>query len=519
MHALGYSIVQLAIKRGLLPAYNLAAATRSPAAIERQLLAATLASAQSERPAGAVQLQQTDPEDFLRFVRSCKSGLLYPDLRSLRLSRRRRKAARRAEPPPDRPHYVDLYRRFEAIREAEQLLTFDDMLMMGWETLARHDDLLEMVQRRYRTVLVDEFQDANRAQAEILDLITESHRNYMVIGDDDQTIYEWRGADPSYLRRFKRRYRRAATYFMTENFRGQASQIVLADQLMQHEPQRQRKIMQLVRGFGGETGLDIHENEIEMARAIARQISLLRDDGIALGDMAILLRINGQAALLVDMLRSVGIATSMVVDETVDEVGSRNSGTVRRTPTDRVTITTIHRAKGLEWPILFVPGCNAGLIPLSKSQNESEERRLLYVAVTRASERLYLHATSDKPLSAFLEQSDCRTILDATAAVEHALSLNPNKWTLDDFVAVGINVKRLYLADYFVERWRAPAARRRAVAEAILRFYATLRGQGLFRKLGLKRGDVEMWRHVAGRPVTESPLERPDIDAAIRRLL
>jgi DNA helicase-2/ATP-dependent DNA helicase PcrA len=114
--------------------------------------------------------------------------------------------------------------------------------------------VLETIQRRYRSVLVDEYQDVNRAQAEILDLITEPQRNYMVIGDDDQTIYEWRGADPSHLHTFKRRYRRAATYFMTENFRSRASQIVLANQIMEHEPQRQRKLMQVVRGFGGETG-------------------------------------------------------------------------------------------------------------------------------------------------------------------------------------------------------------------------------------------------------------------------
>jgi hypothetical protein len=134
---LGYSIVQLAIKRGYLPVYNLPATTRNPAAIERRLLEATLASARSERLAYAEQLQQTEPEDFLNFVRSCKGGLCYPDLRSLRLPRRRRRSARRVVPPPGQDHYIDLYRRFETIRQAEGLLTFDDMLMTGWEVLAR----------------------------------------------------------------------------------------------------------------------------------------------------------------------------------------------------------------------------------------------------------------------------------------------------------------------------------------------------------------------------------------------
>ena len=514
LHAVGYSIVQLAVKRGYLPDLNLGAVTRNPAAIERRLLEATLASARAERLAYASQLEAIDGEDFLDFVRTCKGGLCFPDLRALRLPRRRRSAAQRVEAPAGKDYYLDLYRRFEAIRQAERLLTFDDMLMTGWEMLARHGDLLETVQRRYQSVLVDEYQDVNRAQAEILDLITEPHRNYMVIGDDDQTIYEWRGANPSHLRRFRQRYRRTATYYMTENFRGLASQIVLANQIMQHDDQRQRKIMQVVRGFGGETRLERTENEIEMARAVALQIRRLSSDGVPLSDMAILLRVNAQAAMLSDVLSMVGIDSGVAADEP----STGNFEATRRNKAPRVTITTIHRAKGLEWPVVFVPGCNAGLIPLAKSPNLAEERRLLYVAVTRASERLFLYATNDRPLSPFLEQASCPTILDAAAAIEQALSLHPEKWTLDDFVAVGINAKRLYVTDYFVAHWRAPANRRRLIAEAVLRFYATLRRRNLFRSLGLKREDTALWQRVAGRPVDETPLDRSDIDAALHRL-
>lgn len=514
LHAVGYSIVQLAIKRGYLPDANLSAAARNPAAIERRLLEATLASARAERLPYVSQMEAIDGEDFLNFVRICKGGLCFPDLRSLRLSRRRRRVAQRAEAPAGKAYYLDLYRRYEMIRQAERLLTFDDMLMTGWEMLARHEDLLATVQRRYQSVLVDEYQDVNRAQAEMLDLITESHRNYMVIGDDDQTIYEWRGANPSHLRRFQQRYRRAATYFMTENFRGRASQIVLANQIMQHDDQRRRKIMQVVRGFGGESRLERYENEIEVARAVANRIRSLRGEAVPLSDMAILLRVNAQAALISDMLGMAGIDSRLVEDEPA----AGSAGATGRAHGDRVTITTIHRAKGLEWPVVFVPGCNAGLIPLAKSGNLSEERRLLYVAVTRAGERLFLYATNDRPLSPFLEQISCSTVLDATAAIEQALSLRPDKWALDDFVAVGINAKRLYLTGYFVDHWRAPAARRRLIAEAVLRFYATLRRQNLFRKLGLKREDTALWQRIAGRAVDETPLDRPDIDAALHRL-
>ena len=156
--------------------------------------------------------------------------------------------------------------------------------------------------------------------------------------------------------------------------------------------------------------------------------------------------------------------------------------------------------------LLVLPACDDAAVPSGSVTLTPDERELL----ERFAE-VYLptDGTSLKP----------RAEVPVVDNIEHALSLNPNKWALDDFVAVGVNVKRLYLADYIVDRWRAPAARRRAIAAAILRFYATLRRHGFFRKLGLKREDVEMWRYVAGRPVTESPLERPEIDAALHRLL
>ncbi|MEZ4609855.1 MAG: UvrD-helicase domain-containing protein [Caldilineaceae bacterium] len=78
--------------------------------------------------------------------------------------------------------------RFEQEWLARGLLTFDDMLATGWLMLAQHADILAAMQQRYECVLVDEFQDVNRAQAEILTCSPAPHRNYMAIGDDDQTI-------------------------------------------------------------------------------------------------------------------------------------------------------------------------------------------------------------------------------------------------------------------------------------------------------------------------------------------
>src|SRR4029079_17312422 len=95
---------------------------------------------------------------------------------------------------------------YEAVRRQEGLLTFDDMLMTGWEGLVRHETILAGLRRQVHCLLVDEYQDINLAQAEVLDLISFPQRHYMAIGDDDQTIYEWRGANPRFILEFEQRY-------------------------------------------------------------------------------------------------------------------------------------------------------------------------------------------------------------------------------------------------------------------------------------------------------------------------
>src|SRR5690606_34177688 len=122
----------------------------------------------------------------------------------------------------DLPYYLDLFGIFESLRQASGLITFDDMLLSAWESLHCFPDLLRRFQARWDCLLVDEFQDVNAVQHELLDLLSAQHRNYMAIGDDDQTIYEWRGASPRFILDFPRRYA-ASKYLLRDNFRSRAS--------------------------------------------------------------------------------------------------------------------------------------------------------------------------------------------------------------------------------------------------------------------------------------------------------
>ena len=508
LHALGYSIVRMAQARGHLSRLRADSLDKVHAA-ERQLLHATVDGAHAARVGYAPQLAALDGDDFLAYVRRQKAMLCFPDPRTLGLPRRLRRVAQRAQAPRGRAWYADLYARFEQERLARGLLTFDDMLATGWLMLAQHADILAAMQQRYDCVLVDEFQDVNRAQAELLDLLTAPHRNYMAIGDDDQTIYTWRGASPFFIRSFQKRYR-ATVYFMTDNFRSRAVHLALANQVIRHDDRRQEKYLQLTQGFGGTTVLETFVDDAAMAQAAAQAMARHHRDGIAWDEMAVLVRVYQQTSAVEAALSAAGIPHRVVG---LDENSARDLHGA-----GGVIITSIYRAKGLEWQVVFVPGCNDGLLPYKLAAAPDEERRLLYVAMTRARTHLHLYARQDVRRSPLLDAAAPDAVLGAVAEVEAALLRDPSTWSLADFLAVAVNAKRLYLHEYFLHWWPAGDAERIAVAGAVLRFYATLRQARMLRRLAVGREDIALWRAVAGRTLDESPLTDLRIRAGLQKL-
>lgn len=188
LHALGYRIVRKAASEGLL---KLSEAREEGS--EQALLQRTLRRARELRLPWVPELENLEAEDFLSYVGACKGNLQYADLEGAGLPPAALRVASQAQAPKELEWYLELYKLMEQVRREEGLLTFDDMLMTGWEVLVRYPGILQTVQKAFQAVLVDEFQDVNLAQSEMLDLITQPHRNYMAVGDDDQTIYEWRG--------------------------------------------------------------------------------------------------------------------------------------------------------------------------------------------------------------------------------------------------------------------------------------------------------------------------------------
>lgn len=677
LHSLGGAIITRAQQRGYLPYLKANAFERIEGANDT-ILNKALAVARSRKVTYVEELNHFDRQRFVTTLGIWKGQLAYADLSQVALPVAAHSIACQAVAPMKLDWYLDLYRLYEEVRHADGLLTFDDQLMTSWELLVRYPDLLRETQQRYHCVLVDEFQDVNLAQSELLDLITAPHHNYMAIGDDDQTIYEWRGADADFILNFDQRYR-AQVYFMTENFRCTAGQVVLANGVIRHNQQRREKHLQLTQGFGGVTQFQRHANADQMGRTIAGQIQAMHAEGYRLDQIAVLVRVYAQtppveqalmavnlsylvegdvpfyqrsevqtlidycrlafleklllarAALgpeqrqqlenswrqiywqpkryisrdlsqkiiayvlatgtpLTDALRLLASEAKPKVAERMDDLaeellwligalpggarahqpaaqvlteleqrlgyrrfleeesGFAESGVARsdtvaafleyargkgnlitflqavrelvlrgerikqKDGKDKIVITTIFRAKGREWPVVIVPHCNEGFFPYKAADNLEEERRLLYVALTRSRHNLYLHALQEVALSPFLEEAHYKERLLAVRRITETILKPPATWATPDLLAMAGDAHQLQLLSYFQHWVDWPKEQQQAVATLLLRFFRTVADRKLFAKLNLSPDFADPWRALVTNKTPLPPLDLPDLD-------
>ncbi len=303
LHALGRRLIQRASRQGLLPGVRLDDQEET----EQSILTVAVARARAQSVPYKADLETLDRADFLSYVTACKGELAYPDVDAVDLPAAARRLVRAAPPVPGPlAYYVDLYARYEAVRRERGLITFPDMLLTGWEVLVRFPEIAAAAQAQFRCVLVDEFQDVNRAQAELLDIITRPDRHYMAIGDDDQTIYEWRGARPDFILGFAERYR-ARTYFISENFRCPAGPLVLANAVIAHNRRREPKRLRLTQGFAGTTALHVCQDTRGQAAALLDHIRRHAAAGASLDDLAVLVRLNAQTPPIEQALIRAGL--------------------------------------------------------------------------------------------------------------------------------------------------------------------------------------------------------------------
>ncbi len=292
LHSLGYMIIKIAAEQG---AIERAWMGRQQDDQGDRLISQILVQLSIEQGMDSTELN-LDREDLRNQISIWKGNLAYPDLEKANLPEEAKAIAGQAE--HDNHLYTRAYHLYEKQRQKERLITFDDMLMFAWEILVTQPAILEAVRSQYQMVMVDEFQDVNFAQYKIVDLIAAPHGNYMAIGDDDQCIYEWRGANPRYILEFEDTYK-AQVYTISDNFRSQAQQVILANEVISKNKKRYEKYLSLTSGFDGETFLHEEANDERVARLLVGDIRKLINSGhVVEDDIAILIRLYSQTAFL-----------------------------------------------------------------------------------------------------------------------------------------------------------------------------------------------------------------------------
>lgn len=179
---------------------------------------------------------------------------------------------------------------FQERKRQNNVMDFDDLLVLWLKLLREHEDVREQYQRRFQFVLVDEYQDTNTLQSDLIDLLAERSRNLMVVGDDSQSIYSWRGANFRNIIEFPKRYGEAKVYKIETNYRSTPEILEVANAAIAANTRQYPKHLVSACKPGGKPTLVVCGDAHQQAAFIAQRALELRDEGMSLNKMAVLYR-------------------------------------------------------------------------------------------------------------------------------------------------------------------------------------------------------------------------------------
>lgn len=437
-----------------------------------------------------------------------------------------------------------VYAKYEETLRKNNAMDFDDLLLNAYRLFKGHPEVLAEYQNRFKYIMVDEYQDTNHIQYLIVKMLAEKSRNLCVVGDDDQCIYEWRGADIRNILDFEKDFPETKVVKLEQNYRSCSNILDAANSVIANNKGRKNKKLWTENEEGKKIVYSLLDDEKEEARFIASQIEILKDSHRKYSDFAVLYRVNAQSQALEKALsladvpyrvlaglrfydrkevkdalaymrlvtnpkddlslervinvpkrgigqttvaklvtlakvRGCGLFEALLDEEVIDSLSAKTATAIKNfvelikslqsekdnlkvsdiydiilkrsgymqslidmntveaegrvenllefksviydyekenpditidefmesislvaevdnhdPNEDAVTLMTLHSAKGLEFPVVFIPGMEDGLFPGSRAFDSmdgmEEERRLCYVGMTRAKERLFL---------------------------------------------------------------------------------------------------------------------------------
>ncbi|WP_063784201.1 UvrD-helicase domain-containing protein [Streptomyces sp. SBT349] len=387
------------------------------------------------------------------------------------------------------------------------LVDLDDLIDLPLALLEGDPGLAAAYRERYRWISVDEYQDVDERQYRLLRTLAPPDGNLTAIGDPDQAIYRFRGADVGFFLRFAEDFPGARTVGLTRNYRSSARVLTAAQQVIAPSTLVADRVLRPL-GDHGDARVGVHAARSEAAEAtfVARTVEELiggaafhaRDsgwvdsdgeEGLGFSDFAVLYRTDRQAAAVVEALGRAGLpfqkrshdrlgdrpGVARVVEalaaggelaalrrdadaelagaaELLAPLAERCGGDLARfrdalalgvevdswdPRADRISLLTLHAAKGLEFPVVFVVGCEDGLLPMrwpgAEDDREAvdEERRLLFVGMTRAQRRLYLCHAAERFRHGAVRGARRSPFLDVLRDTERAGATVPRQRSRD----------------------------------------------------------------------------------------
>lgn len=205
-----------------------------------------------------------------------------------------------------------VYKRLQERLRALNAFDFDDLLMYTWLLLKHNNDVLQAYQNRFKYLLVDEYQDTNHAQYVLTQLLAEANKNIMVVGDDDQSIYSWRGADLRNILDFEKDYPEAHVVKLEENYRSVGNILAAANAVIDNNVTRKRKKLFTSQEDGEKISVYMASDERDEGRWIASEIEKQHAAGIPYDQIALFYRTNAQSRMLEDMLLRAGVPYRLV---------------------------------------------------------------------------------------------------------------------------------------------------------------------------------------------------------------
>ena len=207
----------------------------------------------------------------------------------------------------------DVYQAYQTALKENNAADFDDLLILPLELFKHHPEILKKYQKKWKYILVDEYQDTNQPQFLFVSKLAEAHHQICVVGDDDQSIYSWRGADIKNILDFKKKFSGCSTFTLEKNYRSTQQILSAATAVVKKNKDRKPKTMESANGAGDKIGLFETVDEMEEADAIVsaleKEINLNKR---TFQDFAVLYRTNAQSRALEDSFRRQGIPYTIV---------------------------------------------------------------------------------------------------------------------------------------------------------------------------------------------------------------